>query len=76
MIRERVDLKMLAQHLGVSQATVSRALAGHTQISAKTRQRVAEAAALLGYRPNEAARRLATSFAGANQFCRRAGWHH
>ncbi|MCA8036697.1 substrate-binding domain-containing protein [Burkholderia arboris] len=60
MSKGRVDLKTLANHLGVSQATVSRALAGHTQISAKTRQRVTEAAEALGYRPNEAARRLAT----------------
>ncbi|RQR65226.1 LacI family transcriptional regulator [Burkholderia sp. Bp9015] len=60
MTKGRVDLKTLANHLGVSQATVSRALAGHTQISAKTRHRVAQAAEALGYRPNEAARRLAT----------------
>ncbi|SFB16806.1 transcriptional regulator, LacI family [Collimonas sp. OK607] len=56
---------MFAERLGISQSTVSRALAGHEQISAKTRQRVAEAAAELGYRPNQAARRLATGRANA-----------
>lgn len=60
MTKTRVDLKALAEHLEVSQATVSRALAGHEQISAKTRQRVSEAAAEFGYRPNQSARRLAT----------------
>ena len=61
----RVDLKALAQHLGLSQATVSRALSGHLAISAATRQRVAAAAAELGYRPNLSARRLATGRANA-----------
>lgn len=57
---QRINLKSLADHLGISQATVSRALAGHEAISAATRQRVSEAARQLGYQPNASAQRLAT----------------
>lgn len=53
-------LKQLAHALGVSPATVSRALAGHPRISAVTRQRVEEAARSMGYVPNRAARALVT----------------
>src|SRR3712207_8182911 len=56
----KVHLKELAQQLGLSQATVSRALNGHEAISATTRQRVAAAAREFGYSPNPSARRLAT----------------
>jgi LacI family transcriptional regulator len=55
-----VALKELAEHLRLSQATVSRALNGHEAISVITRQRVAAAAKELGYSPNPSARRLAT----------------
>ncbi|SDG58319.1 LacI family DNA-binding transcriptional regulator [Pelagibacterium luteolum] len=51
-------LKELAERLGVSITTVSRALAGHEQIALKTRQRVSEAAREMGYVPNVAARQL------------------
>lgn len=61
----RVDLKALAAHLGLSPATVSRALSGHRAIRASTRERVATAARELGYRPNASARRLATGRANA-----------
>lgn len=58
-------LKDLAEHLGLSQTTVSRALNGYPEVKEETRRRVAEAAALLGYRPNANAQRLATGRAGA-----------
>jgi LacI family transcriptional regulator len=51
-------LRDLAGRLDVSVATVSRALAGHAQISAATRDRVAAMARELGYVPNRAARAL------------------
>lgn len=51
-------LKSLAEHLDVSIATVSRALANHPAIAPSTRQRVMEAAEQLGYVPNVAARHL------------------
>lgn len=55
-----VDLKALAQHLGLSKGTISRALNGYPEIAERTRTRVLAAAAELGYKPNRAARRLAT----------------
>lgn len=55
-----VDLKALAQHLGLSKGTISRALNGYPEIADRTRARVLQAAAELGYKPNLAARRLAT----------------
>ncbi|ODT82943.1 MAG: transcriptional regulator [Pelagibacterium sp. SCN 64-44] len=58
-------LKELAQHLGLSQTTVSRALNGYPEVNEATRHRVSEAAARLGYRPNASALRLATGRAGA-----------
>lgn len=58
-------LKELALQLGLSQTTVSRALNGYPEVSEATRQRVAEAAVRLGYRPNVSAIRLATGRAGA-----------
>lgn len=58
-------LKDLAEHLGLSQTTVSRALNGYPEVNEATRKRIAEAAAKLGYRPNASALRLATGRAGA-----------
>jgi LacI family transcriptional regulator len=55
-----IDLKQLSARLGLSQTTVSRALNGYTDVSEKTRQRVVQVAAELGYQPNLGARRLAT----------------
>ena len=60
-----MKLKDLAEHLGLSQTTVSRALNGYPEVKEATRMRVAEAAAELGYRPNASALRLATGRAGA-----------
>ncbi len=47
-----VRLADVAAELGLSHSTVSRALAGHRRISAATRDKVAEAAERLGYRPD------------------------
>lgn len=58
-------LKDLAEHLGLSQTTVSRALNGYPEVKEATRLRVSEAAAQLGYSPNASALRLATGRAGA-----------
>lgn len=55
-----VSLKTLSRQLGLTEGTVSRALNGYDDISPKTRQRVRETAARLGYHPNSSARRLAT----------------
>ena len=54
-----VNLQQLAETLGLSQGTVSRALNDYPDIAEKTRQRVVAAASRLGYRPSSIARRLA-----------------
>ena len=58
------SLSELARHLGLSPATVSRALAQHEAIALKTRERVAQAARELGYVPNRAAQALASGRSG------------
>lgn len=47
-----VTLKDIAQHTGLSEMTVSRALRGLKHVSAKTRQKVEAAADELGYQPD------------------------
>jgi LacI family transcriptional regulator len=54
----RVTLAHVAARAGTSQATASRALAGDRRISEATRRAVGEAAEVLGYVPNVAARSL------------------
>jgi DNA-binding LacI/PurR family transcriptional regulator len=49
----------LAQELGISTGTVSRALNGRPDVSENTRQLVLKTAKRLGYAPNQAARSLA-----------------
>lgn len=63
-----MKLKDLAEHLGLSQTTVSRALNGYPEVKASTREMVVEAAARLGYRANASARRLATGRSGSVGF--------
>ena len=53
-----MTLKTLAQSLGLSITTVSRALDGYSDVAPGTRDRVKAAADAMGYRPNAAARRL------------------
>ncbi len=52
------NLKQLAQSLGLSITTVSRALDGYSDVAPATRERVRAAAQAINYRPNSAARRL------------------
>jgi LacI family transcriptional regulator len=60
-----MKLKDLADRLGLSQTTVSRALNGYPEVNETTRRRVLDAARHYEYRPNPSARRLATGRAGA-----------
>ena len=52
------NLKLLAQSLGLSITTVSRALDGYSDVAPATRERVQAAAQAMNYRPNPAARSL------------------
>jgi len=58
--RQKVRLSDIARAAGVSAATVSRALRGHPDIQASTRERVREIADRLGYQPSTVARALRT----------------
>ncbi|MDV3250403.1 LacI family DNA-binding transcriptional regulator [Devosia sp. BK] len=51
-------IRRLAQELDISIGTISRALNGRADVSPDTRQRVLEAAAAMGYVPNQAGRSL------------------
>jgi DNA-binding LacI/PurR family transcriptional regulator len=55
-----VTLKDVAELAGVSRAAVSRSFTEGASVSAKTRAKVSEAAATLGYSPNMLARSLTT----------------
>jgi DNA-binding LacI/PurR family transcriptional regulator len=60
-------IRRLAEHLDISIGTVSRALNGRPDVNEATRRRVLEAAATLGYVPNQSGRALrkgATSIVG------------
>ncbi len=60
-------IRRLAEHLDISIGTVSRALNGRPDVNEETRRRVLEAAARLGYVPNQSGRALrkgATSIIG------------
>lgn len=60
-----MNLKQFAHQLQLSPTTVSRALGGYDDVSAKTRQRVLKAALELGYQPNQAAQQLRAGKANA-----------
>jgi len=53
-------LKDISAELGLSVATVSRALNGFPEVNAKTRVKVEATAKRMGYRPNRTAQRLVT----------------
>ncbi|GAB6940416.1 LacI family DNA-binding transcriptional regulator [Isoptericola variabilis] len=57
---DKPNIRQVAQLAGVSHMTVSRVLNDHPNIREATRRRVEEAIEQLGYRPNMAARALAT----------------
>ncbi|WP_157020208.1 LacI family DNA-binding transcriptional regulator [Mesorhizobium xinjiangense] len=59
-MRRRPKIKDIAEELGVSPATVSRALSDSGLVAEPTLTRIREAAQRLDYRPNVSARRLRT----------------
>ena len=58
MTQRRASSQDVATLAGVSQATVSRAFTPGASVAAKTRRRIVDAAAKLGYQPNVIARSL------------------
>lgn len=56
-----IGIKQLAKNLGISTASVSRALNNSERVSDAMRKRVQEAAKLTGYRPNKMGANLRTS---------------
>jgi LacI family transcriptional regulator len=60
-VRSVTTMKDVANHAGVSTATVSRVLNGHAAPTPETRTRVLAAINELGYRPNALARSLRTT---------------
>jgi LacI family transcriptional regulator len=54
-----MNLERLANQLGISKTTVSRALNGYPEVNIRTRDRVLKAAKEAGYQPNPMARSLA-----------------
>ena len=55
-----ISMKDIAKRCGVSVATVSKALNGHTDISDETKRMVREMCREMGYLPNSSARALKT----------------
>ncbi len=53
-----VTITQVAQHAGVSRATVSRVLNGNPKVDPELRARVQQSIAILGYQPNAVARSL------------------
>src|SRR5688572_29980993 len=58
LMAERTTLKTLAAHTGFSITTVSRALAGYSDVSSETREKIMLAAHEFGYYPDLTARQL------------------
>ena len=56
-----VSMKDISNKVGVSVATVSKALNDHSDIGEATKQKVREAAREMGYFPNASARTLKTN---------------
>lgn len=63
----KLTLKDIAAELGLSAATVSRAIAGNTAISEETRASVVQAAARMGYQPLQRARKAAPGQRGLSE---------
>jgi LacI family transcriptional regulator, gluconate utilization system Gnt-I transcriptional repressor len=61
LLRQRPNVRAVAEATGVSMMSVSRAMRGIEGVSAKKRTEILETAKLMGYRPNRNAASLATA---------------
>ncbi len=61
----KVSLGDIAEHIGMSRMTVSRALSGSKAVSAATRERIAKVAKEMGYRPDPTVSRALSAVAGS-----------
>lgn len=52
MVRRRVTITDIANELGITPSTVSRALAGNSRVRSDTREKVFQTARAMGYQPN------------------------
>lgn len=66
-------IRRLAKDLDISIGTVSRALNGKPDVNEQTRQRVLQAAAAMGYVPNQAGRALRSGSTGVIGFMMQSG---
>lgn len=73
MASDKTGIRRLAQQLDISIGTVSRALNGKPDVNEQTRQRVLEAAAAMGYVPNQAGRALRKGKTGVIGFMMQSG---
>ena len=64
-MNKRVTIKTVAEAVGVTHGTVSRALRGDPRVRSETAQAVKEAAEELGYRPSRVGRALRTQRTGS-----------
>jgi DNA-binding LacI/PurR family transcriptional regulator len=63
--QDRVTIKTIAEAVGVTHGTVSRALRGDTRVKPETAVAIQQAALRLGYRPSKLGRALKTQRTGA-----------
>lgn len=70
-LQKAPTLKDIADRLGVSQMTVSRAYRNHPNVSAEMRKRIMAAVTEMGYSPNESAKELAERKGSASDSCSR-----
>ncbi len=63
MTNKKITIQNLADQLGISKGTVSRALHGYKDVSSTTLQRVKQAAKELGYQPSVVAQGIKTGLA-------------
>ena len=73
--KSRITIKDVAEELGMSKSTVSRALNGYSDIAQSTQVRVAQAALRMGYKPMAQAQAIRTGLARSMGLVFNVGGH-